>query len=362
MPTKAQRRRRRQRASTVIAVLLTIIIIALSIYVVRWYAERARIRQEESRVRQMYARSTQGPMLIYKSHVPTQAPQPTEAPAAPDAPTQTPQSTEAPAATDAPTPVAALTVIPTAVPATTAVGAAFPNWDMPIAPDEPLPTPDDETMVFAMPTPPPVQGSFAELLAANPDTVAYLDIPDTLALPVLQRPNDNTYYLDHTFEGQVADEGALFMDGMNRLVPEDDCLIVYGHNMKNNTMFGRLEAFEKLSYLKAHGVIHFDTIYENRAYVPFAAFTASVDARNSRFFDVRRFIFDPDDFDAFTGELKQRSMFRLPVDVTYGDHLLLLVTCDYTRNSGRFILALRQARADETEDGLRAMLAQSTAR
>ena len=358
MPTKFKRPRRGQRASTVFAVLLSIIIVALSIYVVHWYAERARIRQEESRVRQMYARATQESLLIYKSIAPTETPLPTEGPVA----TPSPAPAETPVPTDAPAPGIAATEVAATFSATAAPGAAFPVWDMPIAPDEALPTPDIDTLILALPTPPPIQSSFTELLAANPDTVAYLDIPETLALPVLQRPNDNTYYLDHTFDGQVADEGALFMDGMNRLVPEDDCLIVYGHNMKNNTMFGRLKAFEKLPYLKAHGVIHFDTIYENRAYVPFAAFTASVDVRSSRFFDVRRFIFDPGDFDAFTLELKRRSMFRLPVEVAYGDHLLLLVTCDYTRNSGRFILALRQVRADETEDALQAMLTRATAK
>ena len=69
-----------------------------------------------------------------------------------------------------------------------------------------------------------------------------------------------------------------------------------------------------------------------------------------RYFDVRRFIFDGAEFDKFVLKLQSRSMFKSPIEVEYGDHLLLLVTCDYTRNEGRLILALRQLRPDENEN------------
>jgi sortase B len=197
-----------------------------------------------------------------------------------------------------------------------------------------------------------VQDSFAALLAANPDTVGFLEIEGMLSLPVVQRPNDNEFYLDHSFEGAKALEGALFLDGMNRLVPEDDCLIIYGHNMKNHTMFGRLSAYGDINHLRQHPVVHLDTIYENRSYVVFAAFTASMTPGDAHYFDVRNFIFDPDGFDKFVLKLQGRSVFRSPVDVRYGDRLLLLVTCDYTNREGRFILALRQLREDENEGNM----------
>ena len=55
-------------------------------------------------------------------------------------------------------------------------------------------------------------------------------------------------------------------------------------------------------------------------------------------------------------KLVSRSRLSIPVDVAYGDGLLLLVTCDYTNAEGRFILALRQLRPDETEADLWAKL------
>jgi sortase B len=286
------------------------------------------------------------------------------------APTQPPavQGADMPVAVDVPIPAEATagsTAVPepTSTPAVTVsqaeASAVGPDSDMPVPVDEPIPTPDSDTLVIALPTAPPVQDSFRTLLAANPDTVGFLEIEEMLSLPVVQRPNDNEYYLDHSFEGAKALEGTLFLDGMNRLVPEDDCLIVYGHNMKNHTMFGRLSAYGDVGHLRQHPVVYFDTLYENRSYVAFAAFSASMAQGDSRYFDVRNFIFDEDSFDKFVLKLQSRSVFKSPVDVRYGDGLLLLVTCDYSNREGRFILALRQLRPDENEGNMFALMLQA---
>ena len=64
--------------------------------------------------------------------------------------------------------------------------------------------------------------------------------------------------------------------------------------------------------------------------------------------------FDEVEFEKFVLKLQGRSVFRSPIDVRYGDRLLLLVTCDHSRAQSRFILALRQLRPGETEDDVRA--------
>ncbi len=294
------------------------------------------------------------PMAV-PSPEPTEAPLPVLTPeqASQPLPVVTPESSEAPlpVITFIPTPEPALIPLPT--PVSTHTPASF-GADMPMVEDMLIPTPGADTLVYAIPTPPPPQASFDALLALNPETVGFLEIEDMLALPVAQRENDNDYYLSHTFEGDQAQEGALFLDGMNRLVPEDDCLIVYGHNMKNKTMFGRLNSYGDVSFLRRHAVIRFDTLYENRRYVAFAAFTASMKPGDARYFDVRQFIFDEAEFDKFVLKLQSRSLCKSPIDVRYGDRLLLLVTCDHSRAQSRFILALRQLRPDEVEDDVRA--------
>ena len=407
-----RRRKPRNIVLTAFCVALAAILIGMGIYVAQWYLNLGRIRAEGERYARMYSGRDNAPATQPIQPVATPLPttQPTVAPTA--GPTQMPtaETTTAPVPTKRPTPTPTrmpaigpdanmpvavdepITVEATAEttsqaqpasapdvdmpvpvdepiraeatsgvtsqdqPGSTSVPVSTPYADMPVPVDEPIPTPDSDTLVIALPTAPPIQLSFSRLLAENPDTVGFLEIGEMLSLPVVQRPNDNEYYLDHSFEGAKALEGTLFLDGMNRLTPEDDCLIVYGHNMKNRTMFGRLSAYGDVSHLHQHPVVHFDTIYENRSYVAFAAFSASMVQGDPRYFDVRNFIFDEDGFDKFVLKLQSRSVFKSPVDVRYGDRLLLLVTCDYSNREGRFILALRQLRPDENEGNMFALM------
>ena len=255
------------------------------------------------------------------------------------------------------------TIAPTDLPTASAAESPTPSptadIPLPSVVDQPITTPDSETLVLSLPTPPPVQSSFADLLKLNPETVGFLRISNLISLPVVQRENDNDYYLSHNFEQQKADEGTLFLDGMNRLTPEDDCLIIYGHNMHNGTMFGEIDHYSEVDFLKSHPLVRFDTMYENRTYVPIAAFPASMNPDSGSYFDVRQIAFDQTTFDLFLMRLKSRSVVQIPVDAYYGDRLLLLVTCDYTKDDGRFILALRQLRPDETEAEAAAMIQQA---
>ena len=57
--------------------------------------------------------------------------------------------------------------------------------------------------------------------------------------------------------------------------------------------------------------------------------------------------------------LRTLSVWDSPIDVRYGDDLLLLVTCEYTHDDGRFVLALRAAREDESWDQLLAQVQDS---
>jgi len=300
------------------------------IYVVFWYANRARVEDESLKYREMYSPAP----IVEVTPSPSQTPMP---PASP-----TPRPTASPTPSAEPTPSA------------TAPG-------MPPAPDvalKPLATPDEGTLVLALPTNPPVQENFSELLLYNPDTVGFLTVGDEISLPVVHRENDNDYYLAHSFAGKESKEGALFLDGANRL--NDPNLIVYGHNMRDGTMFGRLSMYGGAEFLKEHAVVRFDTIYENAAYVPFAMFAASMDEDSGSYFDVRQIVLDETSFELFILKLRNRSARDVPVDVTYGDQLLTLVTCSSAEEDGRYIVALRRLRPGETEEDVRALVAKAS--
>ena len=330
----------RARRHRLFCLACALIMLACIAYAASYFAEESRVRREGETYRAMYS----------------PAPLDTEAPAATASPTPTQAATPTPGATATPTTIP--TPDATATPAPTAAPTASPTpTPLPLVEDVPLPTPNEDTIVYALPTEPPPQESFAELLRYNPDTVGFLTIGGIVDLPVVQRENDNEYYLTHAYSGEEAREGALFLDGANRL--SDENLIVYGHNMRNGTMFGKLSSFGEREFLLENAVVRFDTLYENALYVPFAMFEASMDENDTHYFDVRQIVFDETSFELFVLKLRGRSVFDVPVEVEYGDQLLTLVTCSYNDDDGRYIVALRKLREGETEEEMRALMAEA---
>lgn len=283
------------------------------------------------------------------------------------APVHTPAPSPMITPTSEPTPTPAPSSKPTTVPIITPslTAAPTPAYEIGVIEDEPselidiaLGTPGPDTVIISAPTPPPVQESFADLLALNPETAGFLRFND-IALPVVQRVNDNQYYLEHDFEGNESSAGCLFLDGANRLYPADACLYVYGHNMKNGAMFGKLSDYTRFGVLKNDPIIRFDTIYRDGEYAPFACFAVSADPADGNYFKLRAFVFDEQSFDAYVAELKSRSQISIPLNVKYGDELLVLVTCNYSIDDGRFIIACRRLREGETENTIRAIIGQA---
>ena len=373
----------KQKRHLLLCLLYIIVVVGGIAYLIHWELDQRRIKNDAAKYASMYDRSSPIPTDFwgYNTPKPTDTPEPTAEPTAEptevptaeptavptEVPTAEPTAVPTEAPTQAPTvqPTAVPTEAPTAAPtdAPTAAPTAEPTQDPTAEPTptpEPLATPDENTVVVTLPPVPPMQESFRALLQYNEDTIGYLTVGELVSLPVVQRENDNDFYLKHNFSGQEAEEGALFLDGTNRLGMSDMNLIVYGHNMRNDTMFGRLDDYRSLSYLKEHGVITFDTVYRNGTYVPFAVFVISADENSSAYYDIRRFSFTEESYAQFVSEMKSRSELNIPVDVEYGDEMLLLVTCNYTRNDGRFVLALRRLRDGEAEADIPAMLAGTT--
>ena len=329
---------KRHSAQKLLAVTICVpLIIACLGYMLHWEATRAGIERDNAAFR-----------ALYITPVPTDAP--TSAPTPEPSIRPTLQPTEAPTpqptATPAPTPSPSPTPSPTPVSFEIAVDATV----------QPLATPDADTIVLAMETPPPVQHSFDDLLALNPETAGFLRIGESIALPVVQRANDNEYYLDHSFNHEKSIAGTLFLDGSNLLVPEDRNLIIYGHNMRNGTMFRPLTRYESLDFLKENPIIRFDTIYRNRSYAPFAVFTVTAEPDSERYLNIRRFMLDEAEWNDYISGMRSLSEHSIPIDVVYGDHVLLLVTCEYTHNNGRFVVAFRALREGENEADIAALI------
>lgn len=123
----------------------------------------------------------------------------------------------------------------------------------------------------------PFEVDFDELKKINEDVVGWLymeALPD-ISYPVVQG-DDNEYYLHHTYKKEAVFAGAIFIDMKNTLDFSDQNTIVYGHNMKDGSMFGNLKQYKKQETVDKSPYFWIITPDDAYKYVIFSVYTASV--------------------------------------------------------------------------------------
>ena len=187
---------------------------------------------------------------------------------------------------------------------------------------------------------PTILAEYAQAYEVNPHLIGWLEIPDsTISYPVVQDPYDeDDYYLDHDFMGNKSSYGCLFVRNDADVLAPSDNVTIYGHHMRDGSMFAGLEAYGKKSYWESHKIIRFDTIYEKHTYEVFAVFTTT--ATLNKGFAYHSFINgDKEAFDAFVDRCKGLSMYDTGISPQWGDKLICLSTCEYSKENGRLVVA-----------------------
>ena len=93
---------------------------------------------------------------------------------------------------------------------------------------------------------PGIQVDFDSLKEINPDVIGWLYYPSLdISYPIM-KGEDNDYYLHHTIEKKENFSGSIFMETKNTSTFADSHTIIYGHNMKNSSMFGKLKRIRDL--------------------------------------------------------------------------------------------------------------------
>lgn len=173
---------------------------------------------------------------------------------------------------------------------------------------------------------------FTQLLSVNSDIVGWLRIRALdISYPVVQG-KDNDYYLHRTFEKTDNFAGCLFVNSYNMGDFTDQNTIIYGHNMKNGSMFGKLknfsdpEVFKKSRYF---WIFTPDFIYQYRI------FSASVVDKTGLTYQIS---FTDDEFDQFISRAYSNSVVdNQGVTVTKEDRIVTLSTCTGD-DSTRFVV------------------------
>ena len=190
--------------------------------------------------------------------------------------------------------------------------------------------------------PPPAQGEIATAESAlhtfsNPDTVAWLTVPGTnIDGPVQQGP-DNDYYLRHLYDGTYNKAGCLFADYENKKDFSDRTTIIYGHNMRDGSMFASLNEYKEQSYYDSHPQMYLVTPDGGYLCDIFAAFEAKPKESGSDTSPWRMEWKDDGAYTTWLSAMADRSVVETDVTVTSSDKVLTLSTCT-PGGASRFIV------------------------
>ena len=187
-------------------------------------------------------------------------------------------------------------------------------------------------------TEPPITIDFDALLKRNKDVVGWLYCPDTVInYPVVQGES-NDGYLRKDLDGKYLVSGTLFADYRNGALNEDANYIIYGHNMKNGTMFNSLAKYKKQSYYDQHPIMYYLTPDGNYRLELFAGLVVKRDDK----------IYLPnqseEEFAGLLEEYRAKSTFKSDVELEYDDTIVTLSTCSYEFDNARYVVIGRLIR------------------
>jgi sortase B len=186
---------------------------------------------------------------------------------------------------------------------------------------------------------------FKALLSKNADCIGWLNIPGTdINYPVVQG-SDNSYYLTHDFYKNYASCGSLFLDYRNDADAEREHLIIYGHQMKDGSMFKALTGYKSESFYKEHKNLTLYLGENGYSYEIAAVYVTNVeksgDYYNYLHGDTRQEQME------YLKKMAAYSLYDTGVTVTESDELLSLSTCEYSSKNGRLIVLARRVKGGE---------------
>jgi sortase B len=170
-------------------------------------------------------------------------------------------------------------------------------------------------------------------LAINPDFMGWLQIPGTNIDYPFVRSKDNQDYLKRDFNGNYSEAGTLFLDYRNLGNFNDSHTLIYGHNMKNKSMFQNLTYYQDAKFFSQNQLIQLSGLYETKTYKIFSVYEISADdyVFTLQFENVTEYL-------AYLNGLEDLSLHPHDLVLEADQKLLTLVTCSYGVNNGRTIV------------------------
>lgn len=183
--------------------------------------------------------------------------------------------------------------------------------------------PDEKVKIQA-----PICIDFDALIQENNDVIGWIYCPNTpINYPVL-KGEDNNKYLRTDLKGNYLVSGSIFADYRNGEIGQYRNYIVYGHNMKNSTMFGTLVKYKDQTYYDSHPILYFLTPDAN--YI-IELCAGAVVKRDSD-------IYQTAPTDNTIADIMAKSTFNSAVEIGNGENIITLSTCSYEFNNARYVI------------------------
>ena len=178
---------------------------------------------------------------------------------------------------------------------------------------------------------------FEALRETGPDIIGWLSLPDTVINYPVTQADDNEYYLHHLYDGTYNKVGCLFADYENKADFSDRNTIIYGHNMRDGSMFAALNEYDEQSYFDTHKQMYLVTPEGSYLCEIFAAFVAKPSESGSDTSPWRLSWKDDGSYTTWLTAMAERSVVETDVTVTSSDKVLTLSTCT-PGGASRFIV------------------------
>lgn len=175
--------------------------------------------------------------------------------------------------------------------------------------------------------------NFQALKEINEDVFAWIYLADSRINYPVVKGKDNEYYLNKLVNGKINPSGSIFLDYRNSENFDDKHTIIYGHHMKNGSMFSALTDYKKTGYYEKHKTIYLvlnDKVYEMEV---FAGSVCNVEenAWDMNFQNGKEAL-------AWAKDRKNKSVFKSDVELNENDKYISLSTCTYEFDDARFVL------------------------
>ena len=164
---------------------------------------------------------------------------------------------------------------------------------------------------------------YQALYTQNSDLAGWIQIDGTnINYPVMQSKHDPDFYLKHNFEKTDSPHGCPYVQANCDLQTPSDNILVYGHNMKDGSMFSDLLQYKQAEYTVM-------AVFRGEAEDLFAYY---------QFADAET----PQEFAAYVDACKNAALYETSVTAVYGDKLITLSTCDDSGKNSRMVVVAKR--------------------